>query len=325
MARVYHRDQPGTPARSYSTSQTAILHWQEMVKVLKACLVTGYESQPAAGWELAFEDAGSLVLRNGSHTGYVCFSIVGLAAGAVRISIAETFTGISSGFIVGDGAKSGIATGNTVPHVQAYRAFSHSAFCGWWVIADERTFIFGKNSLANSGVVELTGNAGAGYELSTIYVGEDSAGNFIACGGLNSSTTNSSTYNCMWGTGFTALRDPGTGLLVDTSSIDIVLPGNHGTTARGWATSSPVPEAAFCKHYWGVGAAFSRFRGIAMSPYTTLMYMSEAAQMFGHSGPLTQDNGHLPLVFEDGHSYLVCPKYREYGALIWATDNPEFW
>lgn len=321
MAHVYHRDQPGSPALTYTTSSTAISHWQGMVAVLKACLVTGFGSQPAAGWELIFEDANTLVLRNGSHTGYICLSVV--AAGVLTVSLAETFAGVSDGIIVGDGAKTGIATGNTVPHRQSYRSFAYNVYTSWWVIADDKTFVFGRNGVASGSIIELTGTVSAGYELTTLYVGEDSLGNFIACGGLN--VANTSTPNCMWGSGFTALRDPNTGLLVDTSSLDIVLPGAYWANTRGWFTASALPEAAFCKHYWGVGTTFAKFRGIAMSPYTTFMYMSEAAQMFGHSGPLTQNNAHLPLVFEDGHSYLVCPKYREYAALIWATNNPEYW
>lgn len=323
MATFYHRDQPGSPELTYSASSTGSVQWDGVVAVLKACLVSGYGSQPAAGWELIAEDASYLVLRNGSHSGYVCLSH---SAMVITISVAETYTGVAGGVIQGDGAKTGVAPGVTIPHKFMARHFAQASDnSSWFVFADSRTFIFGKTGTNSTSSVELTSNNGSTYAQATLYVGEDSQGNFIACGGSNTTSTGGNAAIQRWGDGFTALRDPATGLLVDAGSISFVLPGCHGDNVIApWHLTS-LPDARLVPMLWTSGGAVSAFRGVCLEPRIGLSSCSVAAQMLGHSGPLMSRTAHTPIDLGDGFNYVVSPRYHGYGTLFLVTDNPEFW
>lgn len=323
MATFYHRDQPGSPALTYSTSASGSVQWDGVVAVLKACLVSGYGSQPAAGWELIAEAASYLVLRNGSHSGYVCLSHSNMV---ITISVAETYTGVAGEVIQGDGAKTGVAPGVTIPHKFMARYFAHgSANSSWFVVADSRTFIFGKTGTASTASEELTGTAGSAYAQAALYVGEDSQGNFIACGGDNTTNTGTTAAAQRWGDGFTALRDPATGLLVDTGSISFALPGCHNGDVIAPGHSTSLPDARLVPMLWTSGGAVSAFRGVCLEPRIGLSSCSIAAQMLGHSGPLMSRTAHTPIDLGDGFNYVVSPRYQGRGTLFLVTDNPEFW
>lgn len=322
MVKFYHIDQAGAPALSYTTSATNVANWNSLVSVLKACLVSGYGAQAAAGWQLIFEDANNLVLRNGVSSGYVCFSNV--AAGTFTISIAETFSGVSGGFIVGDGAKSGVATANSIPHRQCYRSFSyHINNCSWWILADEKTFIMSGASTTSTSDEELTAGAGAGYSIRAIYVGEDAGGNFIAIGGLNTTTT-TSTINCTFIGGFTTLRDPATGLLVDSDSISTTMPGFFDGQMNFSGSLATLPDARLTPLVWEANGAANRLRGICLEPRISFYYMSTGAQKLG-GAPLMSRTHYTPVDLGDGYNYVFCGKYYGYGNLLIGTDNPEFW
>ncbi|WP_312388378.1 hypothetical protein [Stutzerimonas nitrititolerans] len=316
----YHRDQPGSPALSFSTSSTSIVHWEGLVAVLKGCLVSGYGEQQPAGWELIAEGSDHLVLRSGSHSGYVCLSF---AAGSVIISIAETFAGITDGLIQGDGAKSGVAVGSTIPHKFMARHFAGaSANSSWFVMADAKTFVLGKTGTASTASEELIGNNGNGYAQTVIYIGEDAEGNFIACGGLN--TTSAVGLQC-WATGFTALRDPATGLLVDSGALDYAFPGHHSINLPAADHATALPDAQLVPMVWASGGAVSRLRGVCMEPRIGLSSCSIGAQMLGYPGPLMSRTAHIPIDLGDGFAYVIAPRYAGYGTLFLVTDNPEFW
>src|SRR5690554_2789612 len=108
MAYFYHREQPGSPELTFNSGTTSVAHWNSFVSVLKGCLIYGFGDQPPAGWELIAEASNYLVMRAGSHSGYVCLS---WSSSVVTISVAETFSGVVGGLIEGDGAKSGVAPG----------------------------------------------------------------------------------------------------------------------------------------------------------------------------------------------------------------------
>jgi hypothetical protein len=265
-----------------------------------------------------------LILRNGSHSGYVCF---GAVSNGVRVSVAETFAGVSSGHIVGDGAKSGSAAGSTVPHLVNILRFTYSTnSCSWYMVADEKTFVLALASPGASATnLELTGANGNNYTLNTLYVGEDSLGNFIACGGV-STTSTSSTVSGDWGEGFTALRNPDTGLLVDTDPLVYSLPGCYYGEVNSFSRSQVFPEAAFSKMLWaGELGAMAAFRGIAVEARTMTMHCSDSAQALGLGHPLMSRTAYESVELGDGYRYMVSPRYRKYGPTFFLTDNPEFW
>src|SRR5690606_35501779 len=217
-----------------------------------------------------------LVLRSGSHSGYVCLSF---AAGSVIISIAETFAGITDGLIQGDGAKPGVAVGSTIPHKFMARHFAGaSANSSWFVMADAKTFVLGKTGTASTASEELIGNNGNGYAQTVIYIGEDAEGNFIACGGLN--TTSAVGLQC-WATGFTALRDPATGVLGDSGALDYAFPGHHSINLPAADHATALPDAQLVPMVWASGGAVSRLRGVCMEPRIGLSSCSIGAQMLG--------------------------------------------
>ena len=140
MAIAYHRDQAGAPALVYNTTSGANAHFTALKTILKACLVTGYGSQAAAGWALIAEGTNYIVLRNGTHSGYVCLSWV--TGGAVRVWLAETFTGMSGDVMTGAGLKTGTAANNATPQAigASYVAYSDAA-TAWKLVADSKTFV----------------------------------------------------------------------------------------------------------------------------------------------------------------------------------------
>ncbi|MDH0894219.1 MULTISPECIES: hypothetical protein [unclassified Pseudomonas] len=321
-ARLYHRDQPSSPALTFSTGNTDA-HWISLVAVLKGCLVSGYGVQPPAGWELIAEGASYLVLRNGSHSGYVCLSH---STTVVTISVAETYTGVSAGLIQGAGAKSGVATGSTIPHKFMARFFAYATGnSSWFVVADANTFVLGKTGTGSSSEQELVGSNGSVYAQATVYVGEDAAGNFIACGGDNTTNTGITAVAQRFSTGFTALRDPATGLLVDSGALNFAFPGMHSVDLIATGHTAVIPDARLVPMLWTSGGAVSRLRGVCMEPRIGLSSCSVGAQMLGYPGPLMSRTAHTPIDLGDGFNYVIAPRYSGNGTLFLVTDNPEFW
>ena len=62
MPTVYHRDDNGAPSYAFSASSSSPAHFSALKTILKACLVSGYGSKPAAGWTLVAEGDQYLVL-----------------------------------------------------------------------------------------------------------------------------------------------------------------------------------------------------------------------------------------------------------------------
>lgn len=318
MATVYHRDDPGAPVLTAGT--TSGLGFTALKAVLKACLVNGYGTKAAAGWELIYETADRIALRNGSHTGYI-----GLFHTADRLflSLSDTYTDFTSNYLSGDGVKTGTASGSTIPHrlYSRYLVYDSTNYT-WEVIADSKTFVL---NWINDGyyttVRELMYSDSGGFSLA-LYVGEDSAGNFIAVGGENTTnaTTNVGYFDYQ---GFTALRDPNTGLLVGSGAVTISTPGldnappvNSKVTALNKAPISPAMWAA-----GGIHAGY--LRGIALCPVIARLHPSHAARSLGFSGAVTARNANTPINLADGYSYFISPGYYSSCRLI--TNNPEFW
>ena len=323
MATVYHRDDSGAPTFEFSTNVTGIAHFTALKTILKACLVSGYGSKAAAGWVLIAEGERHLVLRNGSASGYVCFTSVA-GTSHVTIYLASTFTGMAGDVMTGAGLKTGTgANGSSFQHrlwipVLAWA----SASTTWYVLADEKTFYF--QGGGGSFLFEFsTSDIGA---MNPLYVGEDSQGNFIAVGGQN--TDSSQPFAYFGPEGMTVLRDPATGLLVGAGSITTFMPGVRlSLNSSALATLEYVvalPDAPLCHVRWGASVMAGRLRGQALCPQIALHYPSPGARCLGHVGALNSRNLNTPIPLGGAHTYLMGVAYAGSATRI-VTNNPEFW
>jgi hypothetical protein len=322
MATVYHRDQAGAPLPSYSSSSGSISHFDSLKTVLKGCLVSGYGSQPAAGWELISEGTSYIVLRNGTRTGYLGLSY---SSGTVTVHVSETFMGVASNILQGDGLRTGVASNNSVPHRFGIGFFAYSSdSSAWMVVADERTFCI--NAVTNNTAGPWVPDAAAAGMLNVLfYAGEDSSGNFIAVGGTSmTSATLSNQRNRFSVAGFTSLRDPSTGLLVDTGELSAHA---HGLIDAG-RVGSPVllvPSVDLLRVYWHGAGAFSGYlRGIVVPGMLSRYLPGVVASTLGFVGPFNSRTANTALDLGDGFRYFV-PVYFPESTMVLMTNNPEFW
>lgn len=320
MATVYHRDDAGAPALSYGTSSS--MGFVALKTILKSCLVTGYGSRAAAGWELIAEDTNYLVLRNGSHTGYVCFTWL-TGTNYVTIYMSETYIGVVNNVMQGIGLKTGIAASNSVPQRFYVAMFAYSSAGGTWaMVADAKSFVLCAPS--NGSSAGTAQSAGVGDYGLMLYVGDDSLANFVAIGGINSSSDTNPVSQFSGMHGFTSLRDPSSGLLVDGGSLVVYTPGFQIATPTHSAVLT-VRDVALTEVFWaGGGVQAGRLRGIATPSHLSRMWASHAAQSIGFSGDLTTRNCNTPINLGDGHTYF--PTIKASGsAFFLMTNNPEFW
>lgn len=329
MPKIYSREDAGAPDIAYVARDYNRAGFVAIKLVLKACLVFGYGSKAAAGWELINEGDNFLVLHNGAHTGYVCLTLVGSATLTVYLS--ETYTGMSGDVMLGDGVKSGTAGGSTIPQRLGLWAPAYSAAGScWYVVADEQTFI-----------LQMAGSGGYGPHVelaitstqftAALYVGNDSAGNFVSMGGTNiASTAHGDAIDHFCQLGFTALKNPSTGFLVGTGSLNVRTPSLHSPGTSNEATITkldkvPLSRPVWCEVTTAPGLAAGEFRGIVQTPGVMAKYMSRAAQSLGFSGVLTCRNMNTPINLGDGFQYLMGGSYAANNFVRLVTNNPEFW
>lgn len=329
MARVYHRDQPGVPVIPYNSGQGGVAHFAALKVVLKACLVSGYGSTPAAGWSLIAEGTNYIVLRNGSASGYVGITWVAGASGLLRVYLLKTFTGMSGDIPQGDGLKSGTAAALGAPQgVASQSPFYASDSSSWYVVADSKTAViawvgWGANMNLDNGF-----NGVAGH---TLYIGEDSSGNVISVGGGNSSVDsgNNSVYGGLFGgAGFTALVNPLTGLLVGSGAISVYMPGFPPSISGGRQdVIAKAPSATLSKASWYGDAAYGgTLRGIACCSEIHLVgWTSYAAQCLGRAGAMAIRDHNSPVDLGDAYTYFLRVGDVTSTPAFLVTDNPEFW
>lgn len=321
MATVYHRDQAGAPTYSFNTGTSNAAHFNALKAILKACLVSGYGSKPAAGWALIAEGANHLVLRSGTLKGYVCLTwLTGTAY--ITVYLAETYTGVVNDVMTGDGLKTGVAAGGTLPHrlyigLLAYASDKTS----WYLIADAATFMFQGSGYNSAGVAEYSASLSRGAQ--PLYVGDDSGGNFIAVGGQNTTATNPGSM--FSGDGFTSLKDPNTGLLVGAGSLTIAVPSLLAASSATVAAVMQLNEVELSTVIWASGGVVAgRLRGVVQVPWLVNTYPSPAAQSLGFSGPLTLRNINTPISLADGHDYFMGVNEAQ-SCTRMTTNNPVFW
>lgn len=320
MGRIYHRDQPGAPALIYSSVSQGPAHYQAMFTVLKACLVTGYPGRPAAGWKLIAEGLNYLVLRSGNDSFYLCLTHLG--SGTLAFYLSETYTGMDGNIMVGDGLKSGVATGSTVQHVGICRRLAHSdANSSWALAADEKSFCLGATgNLSNDVLSDIPGT-----DSLLLYVGEDLDGLPIALGGVAGASASKLSFFSAQG-GVTVLKSPRTGLLIGSSAVSVSTPSLYSTaTLTSFSSACPLEQVTLGSPVWFADGAFGgRLRGLAQVFELSKAYSLNAfAKSLGRSTNLTIRDLSTPIDLADGFTYLLLPVSG--GDCILLTDNPEFW
>ncbi|HIZ49558.1 MAG TPA: hypothetical protein IAA18_00600 [Candidatus Pseudomonas excrementavium] len=320
MATLYRRADMGSPSYSYSTSTTNQNHFNAIKAVLKACLVSGYGTKPAAGWSLIAEGARHIVLSNGPGTMFVCLNWA--SSNNLEVWLSCTFTGMNGDVMTGAGLKSGTRGDNNPPHKVCISLIAYSSdTSGWSVIADERTFILsaGGNILSNGVFGSFSTN------LMCLYVGEDSNGNGIAVGGRN--TVSDTVYSNFDSNGFTSLKDPNTGLLVGSGDLVVGTPGlSIPGRADVMAPIFQLAQVRLVPAIWCAGNAevLGRLRGVALIAELAFYERESAARCLGRIEELEAFNIGESLPLDDGHAYFVMlSNYDSATAIL--TDNPEFW
>lgn len=323
MVTVYKKGDAGAPALVYNTAQATIANFAAFKTILKACLVNGYGSKAAAGWELIAEGTQYLVLRNATHTGYVCFSWLG--SYTMTVYLAETYSGVTNNVMTGDGLKSGVAAGITLPQklVLISLAFS-DAISSWYVVADGKSFMFGGSGFTS----DVSIGSSSGYALKPLYVGEDSRGNFISIGGDGATTDSTSSVNYFRARAMTVLKDPSTGLLVDTGAISTVIPAMGEITPGSWKSTqgAPLEEVTLSRMAWGKSGAAGiagYLRGLALPAELTVVSLDTAVTSLGGSGTVIS-KVHLPIGLGDAFTYLPGAASAAMPTFL-VTDNPGFW
>lgn len=319
--RYYHRDQTGAPA--YTIGASVANGFAALKAILKACLVSGYGAYPAAGWELIAEEANCIVFRNGSHSGYLGLSVQGETQ-AARVFLLNSFTGIVSGVPTGAGKKTGVAAGETVPQrwgllYLAAQTNNHS----WSVLADEKTFLLHVASDAPTLATSLTSTT----QSNCLYAGEDTAGNFISMGGTNTASGSLSSGGFS-SAGMTVLKDPVTGLLVDTGSISVHCPGLDFTLAADPALRIPaLPEISLTRTVWAKlgGPAAGYLRGIAQHPAFSRALAGYIGDALGAPGLTCRNVNSTTMPLGDSNLYLLTAAGTGANTSRLHTNNPAFW
>lgn len=328
MPTVYRREDAGSPVYAFNMAATNIAHFDCLKAVLKGCLVYGYGSKPAAGWALVSEGAQYLVLANATLSGYLCLTLPSVSAGYAEVWLARTFGGVTNNRMTGDGLKTGLAASNSVQHRINLQFLAYSSsLTTWCCVADGKTFVLSIAGTSLNPAVALGGNLGNKYQMEihysrlTLYAGEDSLGNFVVCGGQN--TTGTTPYNYFNEVGFTSLFDPATGLLVDSGLLAIEAPTTH-TLGYADERTTPLINVDLGSVPWLSGGYCAWLRGLA-SPFALSRKSPNAmAKSLGNAGELYPVALSTPMGLGDGYAYFIpACSFHCSGFLI--TDNPGFW
>ncbi|WP_278958494.1 hypothetical protein [Aquipseudomonas alcaligenes] len=349
MPRVYSSKDAGLPA-FYISTNPSLQRFNNYKLVFKACLVNGYGARLAAGWTLVDEGDQYLVLRNASgnyvtiSSGYYQNSSNLGYHGTFRVYLHATYTGInSSGVPQGQGVVSGTSGAATLPVYFGSDVFYWNGNTRWVMLADERTFIFmqapfisSASSVSGTQIDTTSGNG-------TLYVGDDLGGNHIAVGGFRGATPNATQLSLYFDRlAFTTLRNPVSGLLVDTAGINALFESAYESSAA-YTTHSTVSMLTYLANspisvmtsiemglarWVAAGQPQPGLRGIRRDHLMARNYsnltrrqIEGALTSSDYTGgtilnltPLVEGNLYLPLLAHVGGR----------GAFI-VTDNPVYW
>lgn len=319
MARVYCRDDPGSPV--YGFGESGSIGWHAFKEILKACLINGYGSRVAAGWSLINEGDRFIVLRNGSGSGYVGFTHNQISDQFCTVWLAQTYIGMSGNFMNGDGLRSGLAAGNLVPHkFHMFFLAQHTDRSSWYVVADERTFV-----MAAGGFFDSSQIANADYDFRSFYVGETSDGYFVAVGGENVAGTSSARahFNQL---GATLLINPVTGLLVGSGAITVSIPSLYTTSPSSRSESLALGDIDVGRaRIYGAGVSAGKMRGVVIVPDVALDHTYQAGLNLGLPIAVNARTFATALPMGDASTWFLGLKSPANTPGFLVSDKAEFW
>ena len=349
MPHCYSSKDAGLPA-FYISTVASLQRFNNYKLVFKACLVNGYGARLAAGWTLVDEGDQYLVLRNASgnyvtiSSGYYQNSSNLGYHGTFRVYLHSTYTGInSSGVPQGQGVVSGTSGAATLPVYFGSDVFYWNGNTRWVMLADERTFVFMQapftstaSGVSGTQIDALNGNG-------TLYVGDDLGGNHIAVGGNRIATPNTTQPALYFDRlAFTTLRNPVSGLLVDTAGINALLESAYESSAAytthttnsqiAYLSNSPISVMTSIEmglvRWVAAGQPQPGLRGVRRDHLMARNYSNLTRRQI--EGALTSSDytgdtilNLAPLV--DGSLYLPLIAHTGGRGAFIVTDNPAYW
>ncbi|MFB8828340.1 hypothetical protein ACE0DR_01020 [Azotobacter sp. CWF10] len=320
---VYSSLDTGAPALPSVGGQRFI---DNLKLILKACLVDGYGSKPAAGWTVGHDHADGFSLGNGF--GFVNF--VSTASDAVAVYLMESITDGSSALAGGYNRRSGPWFDGQADAGRHYHrgAYFYSTYANkqWCVVADGRTAIL--LWYASSTVVDNDF-----YTGGLLYVGEykQALGNagFCAIGGRASS--NPPYFFDASDVSGTSLRNPFDGTVAQGSSpgyraASICEGSSAALVNRTKLAPSQLRPVRVAMVGRGAGVSGSTtvandaqcglLRGLISEPSLSDVYLSKVLTLLNGSSPAYQDKIR-PVSMPDGSQWVpVYAHVNDRGAFI---------
>lgn len=285
-------------------------NYTRLRQILMACLVTGFGSQPGAGWAVGHDVAGGFSLSNGDGV----INWVSTDANNCAVYIMEGITDPSTALAGGVNRRSGVwFDGSSVTTRQYfYLAMLSSSNVHWYVVADEKTVIL----LVGAGTTTSDAVSAAaalphyfGRYINTL--GLTGVSEFCSIGGnLNPGSGNNFSSQSPCGS---LLRHPFTGLVDQGASANYSpIGGTYGQGRSLGTLSRLVPSrlqplrVALSAYGNGVSGSVSPgvwliagyLRGMFTEPTLCTSYLSGVCSLFGLSNiwqrrvqPISVPNG----------------------------------
>jgi hypothetical protein len=278
--------------------------WIDNLKlILKACLVDGYGTKPAAGWTVGHEHADGFSLSNGE--GFINF--VSVSSTAVAVYLMETITDGSTALAGGYNRRSGPWSDGAADagrqYVYAFYMSSTYANKQWCVVADNRTATLAWQ--ANSTAVDVTANSiYAGVLHFGAYLPAMGGSGFCAIGGNVSASAYPATNNTSQTSAVgTVLRHPMTGVVAQGASPNYRagVATDGATTPQSKSVLAPGALRPVRVSLMGRGAGVSGstsafndthcgvLRGLLADPGVADAYASKMFPALGISNPTSSD------------------------------------
>lgn len=334
-----------TPRQSGDYSQS----FDAYCNILRGCLVTGYGSKPAAGWEeVHFIQHRTLSLRPANKLFTLTLVNLGTSASAangLRIFLSESVSEFPTSWganqrPIGNNVRSGYYSPDTNPSGTCHGfAFASANWSNWSMIADENTFALYRggwtNTSANSSTYARENYLYVGSVRSTL--GMSGLPEVCAAGGINYNglgSGSSYTNRYPWGYGSTFLRNPLTGLINNGGGTRIVVPPfemmqnastSYVTTHVAIQTGLDSLDMVRIPACYGSNNAFGYLKGVVGVPSSWVAgygsHVAKALSLYDQTS-LPREWFGVPVTLEDGFEYSLC------GVASWPTlltNNPEFW
>lgn len=348
MPTWYTSKDAGLPA-FYISYTASLQRFNNYKLIFKACLVNGYGSRPAAGWTLIDEGDMFLVLRNAAGNYFTISSAYYVKTstleyhGVFRVFLHATYAGMgANGVPQGQGVVSGTSGGVAQPVWFGNDVFYWTASARWTLLADDRTFIF--TMMPFYYTITDASQIDTATGLGTLYVGDDLAGNHVAAGGEKTDTLTIPQISPYFDRlAFTTLKNPNSGLLVDTSTISAFLEGScsdgvYSTHAANTALSQQTPAQISITsmdslemgqvRWVAAGVPQPGLRGIRKEALLSRCYANLARRLL--EGSLTTVDYTSATIHDlkplsDGYCYLPLMANRGGRIAMIVTDNEDFW